>query len=257
MLNRIGRWCAALALLLAIGLSGPAAWAAGPTVLAAASLRESMNAAADAWAAKGHDRPVISFAGSSALARQIEAGAPADIFVSADEKWMDYLQTRKLIRTSTRRSFLANDIVLIAPKSSALKLAIKPGFPLARTLGSRRLAMADTNAVPAGRYGKEALQKLGVWDSVSGKVASAENVRVALAFVSRGETPLGIVYATDAKADPGVRVVGTFPRSSHTPISYPVALTAKAANREAEAFRKFLISSQGKAVFARFGFRTN
>ncbi|MBT0668272.1 molybdate ABC transporter substrate-binding protein [Novosphingobium profundi] len=254
---RIGRWFAALALLLTFATANQAAYAQGPVVLAAASLRESLNTAADRWAAKGHEHPVISYAASSALARQIEAGAPADMFLSADEEWMDYLQTRKLIRTSTRQSFLANDIVLIAPKASTVKLSVKPGFPLARALGNGRLAMGEPNSVPAGRYGKEALQKLGVWDSVSGKVAAGESVRVALAFVSRGEAPLGVVYATDARQDPGVRVVGVFPRSSHKPISYPIALTAKAASPDAEAFRRFLVSKEGKAIFAQYGFGTN
>ncbi len=251
---RIGRWFAAFALLLSFATLNQAAYAAGPMVLAAASLRESMNAAADSWAAKGHERPVVSYAASSALARQIEAGAPADIFVSADEQWMDYLQTRKLIKPQTRASFLANDIVLIAPKNSSIKLTVKKGFPLAKALGDGRLAMGNPDAVPAGRYGKEALQNLGVWDSVSGKVAAAENVRVALALVDHGETPLGVVYATDAKQDAGVRVVGVFPRNSHKPVSYPIALTAKASNAQADAFRKFLVSKEGKAIFARYGF---
>ncbi|MCJ2181975.1 molybdate ABC transporter substrate-binding protein [Novosphingobium sp. 1949] len=253
-MNRFGRWLAAFTLTLGLVANAGIAHAAGPLVLAAASLRESMTAAADAWAAKGHEHPVVSFAASSALARQIEADAPADIFVSADEEWMNYLQQRKLIKPATRKSFLANDIVLIAPANSPVKLAIRKGFPLARTLGDGRLAMGDPNAVPAGRYGKQALENLGVWDSVAAKVAAAQNVRVALAFVDRGETPLGIVYATDAKQDKGVRVVSVFPRSSHTPVTYPIALVAKSTNRDAEAFRKFLISKDGKAIFARYGF---
>lgn len=255
-MNRIDRWLAAVALLIGLAGIAPAAHAQGPLVLAAASLREALNDAAARWEAKGHEKPVISFAGSSALARQIEAGAPADMFISADEEWMDYLQARKLIRSSTRTSFLSNDIVLIAPRNSPIRLTVRPGFPLARALGKGRLAMADTNAVPAGRYGKEALQKLGVWNSVAARLAVAENVRIALAFVSRGEAPLGIVYATDAKQDPGVRIVGVFPRSSHKPISYPVALTARASDPRAEAFRRFLISREGKAIFARYGFGT-
>lgn len=228
----------------------------GPTVLAAASLQESLAAAADAWTARGNARPVLSFAASSALARQVEAGAPADLFISADEEWMDYVAAKRLIRANSRVSFLANRLVLIAPASSATRLTIRRNFPLARALGSGRLAMADPNSVPAGRYGRAALTNLGVWNSVSGKVAGAENVRAALALVERGEAPFGIVYATDAGASRGVRVVGTFPVSSHPAITYPIAALRNSSNAEAEGFRRFLISRQGKAIFARFGFGT-
>nr|WP_236549077.1 MULTISPECIES: molybdate ABC transporter substrate-binding protein [Novosphingobium] len=233
-----------------------AAQGSGPLVLAAASLQESMNAAADAWTAKGHPRPKISFAGSSALARQIEAGAPADIFVSADEPWMDEVQSKGLLRAKTRVSFLTNDLVLIAPAAKPSRLKIRPGFALAAALGPNRLAVADTNAVPAGVYAKQALTRLKVWPSVQGKLAPAENVRAALALVSRGAAPLGIVYSTDARAEPGVRVVDTFPASSHDPISYPVAVLASSRHKDAEGFRRFLISAEGKAVFRRFGFGT-
>lgn len=258
----IARALAALALFAALAGSGIApalappavAQGRGPVVLAAASLQESLSAAADRWAAKGHARPVISFAASSALARQVEAGAPADLFVSADEEWMTYLAQRRLIRPQTRVAFLTGSLVLVAPAASPVRLTIAPRFALARALGSGRLAMGDPNAVPAGKYGREALTRLGVWPSVQGRIAAAENVRAALALVSRGEAPLGIVYATDARAAPGVRVVGTFPASSHTPITYPVATLAAARHPEAEAFRRFLISAEGKAVFRRFGF---
>lgn len=234
----------------------PAAAQSGPLVLAAASLQESMNAAADAWAAKGHPRPRISFAGSSALARQIEAGAPADIFVSADEPWMDEVQSKGLLRPKTRVSFLTNSLVLIAPANKPVRLKIAPGFRLAAALGPNRLAVADPNAVPAGVYAKQALTRLKVWPSVQGKLAPAENVRAALALVSRGAAPLGVVYLTDARAEPGVRVIDTFPAASHDPISYPVALLAASRHKDAEGFRRFLISAQGKAVFRRFGFGT-
>ncbi|MDF2638934.1 MAG: modA [Novosphingobium lindaniclasticum] len=238
-------------------LVGPAAaQQTGPLVLAAASLQESMTAAADAWAAKGHARPKISFAGSSALARQIEAGAPADMFVSADEPWMDEVQSKGLLRPKTRVSFLTNSLVLVAPAGKPRRLKIAPGFPLAAALGSSRLAVADTNAVPAGVYAKQALIRLRVWPSVQGKLAPAENVRAALALVSRGAAPLGIVYATDARAERGVRVAGIFPANSHDPISYPVALLASSRHKEAEGFRRYLISAEGKAVFRRFGFGT-
>ncbi|MCT2399961.1 molybdate ABC transporter substrate-binding protein [Novosphingobium mangrovi (ex Huang et al. 2023)] len=227
-----------------------------PLVLAAASLQESMNAAADAWSAKGHPRPRISFAGSSALARQIEAGAPADLFVSADEPWMDELEGKKLLKAGTRVSFLRNTLVLIAPRSSTTKLTIRPGMPLAKALGSGRLSVADPAGVPAGIYAQQALTRLDVWNSVKTRLAPVENVRAALALVSRGAAPLGIVYGTDARADPSVRVVGMFPQTSHDPISYPVALLAASKNPEAEGFRRFLISGEGKAVFRRFGFGT-
>lgn len=227
-----------------------------PLVLAAASLQESLNAAADAWARRGHPRPTISFAGSSALARQIESGAPADMFISADEEWMDYVAKKNLVRPATRTSFLFNNLVLVAPAASRLRLTIAPNFPLARALGNGRLAMADPASVPAGKYGKEALTKLGVWPSVEGKVARAENVRAALALVGRGEAPLGVVYTTDALADRTVRVVGTFPARSHTLISYPVATLATSTNPDTEGFRRYLLSAEGKAVFRRFGFGT-
>lgn len=244
-------------LLLLSSLLSPAfAQSEGPLVLAAASLQEAMNAAADGWAAKGHPRPKISFAASSALARQIEAGAPADVFVSADEPWMDEVQTKGLVRKGTRVSFLTNDLVLIAPAGKPQRIAIKQGFPLARALGNGRLSVGDPAAVPAGIYAKQALTRLAVWDSVKDRLAPAENVRAALALVSRGVAPLGIVYATDARADPGVRVAGVFPASSHAPISYPVAVLAASRHRDAEGFRRYLISSEGKAVFRRFGFGT-
>lgn len=250
----VTRLLAALALLSAVVM--PAAWAQAkpPTVLAAASLQESLTAAAQRWAAKGHPRPVLSFAASSALARQVEAGAPADLFISADEDWMNYLAQRGLIQPRTRASFLTNRLVLVAPAVSRVRLIIGPRFPLAAALGRGHLALADPAVVPAGKYAAQALTRLGVWASVERKIAAAENVRAALALVSRGEAPLGIVYATDARAAPGVRVVGTFPASSHTPITYPVATLAASRNPEAELFRHFLISAEGKGLFRRFGF---
>jgi molybdate transport system substrate-binding protein len=248
---------AALAIAMVLAIAKPAlAQSKGPLVLAAASLQESLNAAADGWAHKGHPRPVISFAASSALARQIESGAPADLFISADEEWMNYIAGKGNVRPNTRVSFLTNSLALIAPANSKVRLTIGPRFPLAQALGNGRLAMADPDAVPAGKYGKESLTKLGVWPSVEGKVARTENVRAALALVDRGETPLGIVYATDAKADNGVRVVGTFPASSHAPITYPIATLTASTNRNTEGFRRYLISAEGKAIFSRFGFGT-
>ncbi|WP_313441870.1 molybdate ABC transporter substrate-binding protein [Novosphingobium sp.] len=255
-MRRLLAFVTSLILAFAALVQPAAAQQSGPLVLAAASLQESMNAAADAWAAKGHPRPRISFAGSSALARQIEAGAPADIFVSADEPWMDEVQSKGLLRAKTRVSFLTNSLVLITPANKPVRLKIAPGFRLAAALGPNRLAVADPNAVPAGVYARQALTQLKVWPSVQGKLAPAENVRAALALVSRGAAPLGVVYLTDARAEPGVRVVDTFPAASHDPISYPVAVLAASRHKDAEGFRRFLISAQGKAVFRRFGFGT-
>lgn len=226
----------------------------GPLVLAAASLQESLTEAADAWAAKGHPKPVLSFAASSALARQVIAGAPADLFLSADEEWMDAVARAGLLRPGTRTTLLGNRLVLIAPANSRVKLTPARGFPLARALGNGRLALADPDAVPAGKYARAALTHLGVWSGVAAKVAPAENVRAAMALVERGAAPLGIVYATDAKASRAVRVVGIFPASSHPPIRYPVAVLKGSRHRDSAGFRAFLLSGQGKAIFARHGF---
>jgi molybdate transport system substrate-binding protein len=225
-------------------------------VLAAASLQESLTEAATAYAAQGHPKPVISFAASSALARQIDAGGPADMFISADEPWMDFLANKRLILKGTRTSFLTNRLVLVAPATQPLKLEIQAGFPLAKALGDGRLAMADPDAVPAGRYGKAALVNLGVWRDVEPKVASAENVRAALQLVSRGEARAGIAYATDARVAKGVDIVGTFPEITHPPITYPLAILTTSKNPEAASFRAFLLSSAGKAIFTKYGFGT-
>jgi molybdate transport system substrate-binding protein len=250
-------WMTKIAVCLAVLVgSGSAAMGAAkpPLVLAAASLQESMTAAAAAWAARGHPTPIVSFGASSALARQIAGGAPADIFVSADEQWMDSVETKRLVLPNTRVSFLANRLVLIAPAGSRTRLTIGRGFALTRALGSGRLAMADPDAVPAGRYGKAALTALGVWRAVEPRLARGESVRAALALVERGEAPLGIVYETDAKAARGVRIVGVFPAKSHPPITYPIAVLTAATSPDAEPFRRFLISAQGKAIFRRFAF---
>jgi len=226
----------------------------GPLVLAAASLQESMNAAADAWATRHHPRPVLSFAASSALARQINAGGAADLFVSADEDWMDYLAKAGLIVPESRKSFLVGALVIVGPVNGHVHLRPSPGFPLAAALAGGKLAMADPDAVPAGRYGREALQHFGVWDQVSSQIARAENVRAALGLVAHGAAPLGIVYATDARAEPAVHIVGVFPAGSHTPITYPVARLEASTNGDAESFRQFLLSGEGKAIFRRYGF---
>lgn len=244
-----------LTLLIALILA-PAAIAQerGPVVLAAASLQESLAEAANVWAARGHAKPVLSFAASSALARQVIAGAPADLFLSADEEWMDAVAKAGLLRAGTRATLLGNRLVLIAPVSSKIRLTPARGFALAKALGTGRLALADPDAVPAGKYAKAALAHLGVWAGVAAKVAPAENVRAAMALVERGAAPLGIVYATDARASKAVRVVGILPASSHPPIRYPVALLKASRHRDAAGFRTFLLSKQGRAIFARHGF---
>ena len=242
-------------LLFCLALWGAPAAAAPPLVLAAASLQESLNAAADAWAARHHERPILSFASSSALAKQIEAGAPADIFISADEPWMDDVARHGQVGPGTRVSFLTNRLVLVAPAASAKPVTIKPRFPLMKLLGNGKLAMGEASSVPAGKYGKEALTKLGLWDAVASHVAGADNVRSALALVERGEVPYGIVYATDAYASKKVKIVGVFPESSHAPITYPIAILTASTSPDAEGFRRYLISGGGKAIFKRYGFQ--
>ena len=241
-------------LWLAFALLAAPAFAAPPLVLAAASLQESLNAAADAWAARHHARPILSFASSSLLAKQVDAGAPADIFISADEPWMDDVARHGLLKPGTRVSFLANSLVLIAPAASAKPVSIRPGFPLARLLGDGKLAMGEVSSVPAGKYGKEALISLGIWNAVAAHVAGADSVRSALALVERGEAPYGIVYATDAYASKAAKIVGVFPAASHEPITYPIALLTASTSPDAESFRRFLISAAGKAIFKRYGF---
>ena len=251
------RLLSSLTLLLSLAMSQPAAASdRGPLVLAAASLQESLTAAADLWTRQGHDRPVLSFAASSALARQIQAGAPADIFLSADEPWMDAIAAKGLVRRGTRTSFLTNRLVLVAPADQGRSISIRRAFPLARLLGSGRLALADPDSVPAGKYGKAALTSLGVWPALSGRIAAAENVRAALAMVERRQTPFGIVYETDARATNAVKIVGVFPSTSHAPITYPIALLTRSNHRDAAAFRRFLLSPQAKAIFRRYGFGT-
>lgn len=240
--------------MAATSLAAPRALAAAraPLVLAAASLQESMTAAADAWAARGRARPVCSFAASSALARQIAAGAAADLFVSADEPWMDDIEKRGLIVPGTRAAFLGNRLVLVRPKGARGDTRL----PLAKLLGAGPLALADPDAVPAGRYARASLQKLGAWDAVVARVIRGESVRAALAFVERGAAPFGIVYATDARASSRVEVVRVLPDDSHPPIRYPLARLKASASPDAEPFRRFLLSGEGKAFFRRFGFQT-
>jgi molybdate transport system substrate-binding protein len=231
---------------------GVALAARAPLVLAAASLQESMTAAASAWAAKGHARPVCSFAASSALARQIAAGAAADLFVSADEPWMDDVEKRGLIVPGSRAAFLGNRLVVVRPKGARGNAG--PRVPLARLLSGGPLALADPEAVPAGKYARASLQRLGAWDAVAPRVVRGESVRAALAFVERGAAPFGIVYATDAKASDRVEMVRVLPDDSHPPIRYPLARLKAATSPDAEPFRRYLLSGEGRAIFRRFGF---
>jgi len=241
-----------LVLFLAIGLGLPAA-AQGPvTIFAAASLKNALDRASAQYAKETGTPPAkISYAASSALARQIEQGAPADLFISADSDWMDYVATKNLVRAGTRVDLFTNHLALIAPQDSKAKLDIKRGFPLAKALGEGRLAMAGPE-VPAGKYGEASLTALGVWDQVKDRTARGENVRAALQFVSRGEAPFGIVYDTDALAEPAVKIVGLFPDSSHPRIVYPGA--ALTTNPQAAAFLTWLHGPKGAAAFKPFGF---
>jgi molybdate transport system substrate-binding protein len=222
-------------------------------VFAASSLTNAMQ---DIGAEFGKSAGIdvkLSFAASSALARQIEGGAPADVFFSADVDWMDYLESRKLIQTESRHDLLANRLVLIAPAASTVSLKIEPHFALAEALGKGRLATGDPDSVPVGRYAHAALTALGVWDAVADHLVRAENVRAALALVERGEVPLGIVYRTDALIDKGVRVVDTFPADTHAPITYPVGLTV-GAKTDAAKFAAYLSTPAADAVFVKYGF---
>jgi len=241
------------AVLAVAGLMFGPANAADLTVFAAASLTDTLKDVGDAYKRDSGKTVAFSFAASSALARQIEASSGADVFISADTDWMGYLDARGLIDHASRVDLLGNSLVLIAPAGSAVNLAIKPHFDLAAALGGGRLALADPASVPAGKYAKAALMALGVWDMVADRVVPAENVRVALAYVARGEVPLGIVYATDARAEANVRIVDTFPASSHPRIVYPAALT-KDANPNARAFLAYLFGARAKAIFAKAGF---
>ena len=245
---------AILAVAAGFATIGPAAAQEKVTVFAAASLKNALDAVNAACEPTVGEAATISYAASSALAKQIEEGAPADVFISADLAWMSYLSDKNLTKKDTETKLLGNRIVLVAPADSTAATEIKPGFDLAALVGDGKLAMANVDSVPAGKYGKAALEKLGVWGSVEGKVAQAENVRAALALVSTGEAPLGIVYATDAKADSKVKVVATFPEDTHPPIVYPVAQTASSKDSETPAFLKCLQTAKAKELFEGQGF---
>lgn len=243
-------WAACLFLL-----AGPASAAEPTTVFAAASLKNALDAAGQAFTAESGLPVRASYAASSALARQIEQGAPADLFASADLEWMDYLAARKLIRPETRVNLLANRLVVVAPKDARVtEAAFTPDWFL-RTLGpDGRLATGEVSSVPIGKYAKAAFEKLGLWAQVQPRLAQADNVRAALALVSRGEAPLGVVYESDAKSDPGVKVVGVFPEGSHPPVVYPFALTVEAKGDGGARFLTYLRSKAARRFFEAQGF---
>ena len=251
---RVARSLCAVAATLCVSMLAPAAGAQNVTVFAAASLKEALDEVARAHEKRSGARVIVSYHGSAALARQIEKGAPADIFVSADLDWMAYLDQRRLLRTESRVNLVSNSLVLIAPAGSKTTLAIGPRFPIAAALSNQRLAMADPDSVPAGKYGKAALEGLGVWNEVAPRVARAENVRAALALVARGEAPLGIVYRTDARVEPRVRIVGEFPAHLHPPIVYPAAVVAASRSSNAAPLLAFLRSDEARQIWERHGF---
>lgn len=244
-----------MAALLSLGmLNARAADAPGRVlVFAAASLADVLRDLDEAFTARTGIHVTSSLAASSTLAKQIEAGAPADVYFSADLQWMDYLEQRGLLQPGSRHDVVGNSLVLIAPAASALRVRIAPGFDLAKLLGGGRLAVADPDSVPAGIYGREALQKLGTWSSVAARLVRAENVRAALEYVARGDAPLGIVYRTDALAEKRVRIVGVFPANSHLPIVYPVAVTRRAGGAAAR-YLAFIISAEARPIFRKWGF---
>ena len=252
----LGLVCAALAGSLPGG--GPAAaqtaTAKGPVIFAAASMKSALDAIAAAWTARGKPQPALSYASSGVLARQIEQGAPADVFISADVKWMDYLDKAKLIRPGTRSSLLGNELVLIEPADAQTSLKITQGVDLAGAAGGGKIAVCTVSSCPGGIYAKEALEKLGIWDAVEPKLAQADNIRAALELVARGEAKFGIVYATDAKAEPKVKVVDVFPAATHAPIVYPVAVVAASKNPDAAAFVAYLRSQEATRILTGQGF---
>jgi molybdate transport system substrate-binding protein len=254
-MNRLAGLFLAFAISLASIPSPAAAQEKSLTVFAAASMKNALDEIDAAYTAKTGAKITVSYAASSALARQIEQGAPADVFISADTDWMDYATSRKTINESSRVNLLGNSIVLIAPKDSKTdNVNIGPGFDLARLAGDGRIATGDVKSVPAGKYAKAALEKLGAWQAAESKFAMAESVRAALTLVARGEAVLGIVYATDAKIEPGVKIVGTFPADSHPAIIYPVAATTT-AKPQASDYLAFLRSTAAKAILEKYGFK--
>jgi molybdate transport system substrate-binding protein len=253
-MHRLARYVFALAVLLGSALPPVLAEDKSLTVFAAASMKNALDDIDAAYSAKTGVKIVASYAASSALAKQIEQGAPADVFVSADTDWMDYAIGKKTINEPSRVNLLGNSIVLIAPKDSKIDtVAIGPGFDLSKLAGDGKIATADVKSVPVGKYARASLEKLGAWTAAEPKFAMTENVRAALTLVARGEAVLGIVYATDAKVEPGVKIVGTFPADSHPVIVYPVAATAT-AKPEAAGYLAFLRTSAAKTIFEKYGF---
>ena len=243
----------ALGIVLATGASH-SALAADVTVYAAASLKDALDELARRFETASGNKVIAVYAASNTLAKQIESGAPADVFVSADLDWADYLELRQLLRAGSRVNLVGNELVLVAPAASTSALRIAPNFPLAAALGDGKLAMANPDSVPAGKYGKRALEALGVWSAVERQVVGADNVRAALTFVARGEAPFGIVYKTDALAEKGVRIVDVFPQSSHAPIVYPMAIVAASKSPEAAALSGFLRAEAARTTWQKYGF---
>jgi molybdate transport system substrate-binding protein len=237
-----------------LGAVSPHAQAQNLTILAAASLKNALDEVAAQHQKRSGEKAAISYASSSALAKQAGGGAQADVFISADLAWMDYVEKLNGLKPGSRVNLLRNEIVLIAPAASKAAFTIGPRFPLAKLLGDGRLAVGDPDHVPAGKYAKAALESLEVWPTVADKLARGENVRAALNFVSRGEAPFGIVYRTDAAADSKVRIVGAFPASSHPPIVYPAAMLAAGKSADAEKFSQFLKSPEAAGIFRKHGF---
>lgn len=244
-----------LCLAALLGVLAAPALADEVVVFAAASMKTALDEVADTFEATTGHQVTISYAGSNALAQQIIAGAPADLFLSAAVNWMDAVEQAGLVVPGTRADLLGNSLVLIAHSKAAPPVQIGPGFDLAGLLGQEKLAMALVDAVPAGQYGKAALQSLGVWDAVAPSVAQTDNVRAALALVATGEAPFGITYATDAAADDNVTIVGTFPSDSHPPIRYPAALLTGAEDAADRAFFEALSGDAAGAIFAAAGFK--
>jgi molybdate transport system substrate-binding protein len=253
--HRLRTFVAAAALSIGLVVTGISAAQAETTIFAAASTTNAMTDVITAYTAKTGKTVVPSFASSSTLAKQISQGAPAMIFVSANSKWMDFLAKENLLIQDSAIDLLGNSLVLIAPKDSATPITISKDLDLAGLLGENRLSVGDPDHVPAGMYAKTALESLGLWDGVEAKLARASDVRGALALVERGETPLGIVYSTDAAISDAVAVVATFPQDSYKKITYPAALV-QGADEDAKAFFAFLISADAKAIFAKYGFVT-
>lgn len=255
-MRTLARGLAALILMVLLGVKGRDLHAQADPVLimAAASLKNVFDQVGADWMTESGKKVAFSYAASSTLAKQIEQGAPADVFASADLAWMDYLDQRGFIRAGTRTNLLGNVLVLIAPADTAKSITLAKATDLSSFIGDGRLAVGNVNAVPAGKYAKQALQALDLWTGVEDKLAQVDSVRAALALVARGEAAAGIVYATDAKSEPLVKVVATFPAESHVPVTYPVAVTATSSHRDAGNFLAYLRSKMAQRAYAAHGF---